>query len=92
MWKPLPRPAYLDAKTAKAGLISFHSEHAEFLRNTLREQMEFELEAHAPGDPETPAEWFEMLKTLKWEDGSLKAVWRDRLAFHESALEFLING
>lgn len=88
MLEPLPRPAYLDAADPKQGLITYHKEMVASLQETLREQMRFETTVYGI----SPYEWLDRLDTLKWEDGSIKAVWRDRLHFHQQALEFLTNG
>lgn len=91
-----PKPAYLKANTPKQALLSFHSEQVEYLRESLREQRDFAARHHAMGGGKVDAAWFaEYDRTIaeaKWEDGSVSAVWRDRLAFHEAALEYLING
>lgn len=91
-----PKPAYLKATTVKQSLIAFHHAQVEDLREHLREQRDFAANYARHGGDKIDAAWFQsydqMIAAASWEDGSVSAVWRDRLAFHEAALEYLLNG
>lgn len=89
----IPRPAYLDAKSPKQGLLSYHMEQARLNREALTEQMLFDLEAlrGSQGPMMQPSDWWANMLTLKWEDGSVCAVWRDRMVFHEHCVEYLLD-
>lgn len=91
--EPLPRPAYLDAASPKQALISFHSEQAQHNRQQLTEQMLFEIEQHnRAGNRVDPARWWhDVVENAAWEDGSVIAIWRDRMRFHERCVEELVS-
>lgn len=92
--EPLPRPPYLDQASPKAALISFHADQARYNRQQITEQMLFDLEHLRNSDQPflNPEEWMARMETLDWNDGSIVAVWRDRMRFHERCVEFLTNG
>jgi hypothetical protein len=76
-------------------MIAFHAEQVEFLRTCIREHREFCMVSDSDRGVKIDEMWFkeheERIATLKWEDGSVSAVWRDRLAFHEASLEYLTH-
>lgn len=90
------KPAYLKASTVRQGLISFHTDQVELLRDNLREQRDLAARRASELGETIDAKWFETydrtIGAARWEDGSVSAVWRDRLAFHEAALGFLLDG
>ena len=92
--EPLPRPPYLDQASPKAALISFHADQARLNRQHLTEQCLFDLEHLRQSNHPyiNPEDWWAQMETRKWEDGSIVAVWRDRMRFHERCVEFLTNG
>lgn len=92
--EPMPRPAYLDEHSPLAAMISYHSERARLAREQLTEQMMFDLETdfHQAGVRPDPEQWWSDLEELKWEDGSVCAVWRDTMRFHERCVERLTHG
>lgn len=89
----IPRPAHLDASSPKQALLSFHAEQAGHNRQQITEQMLFELEElrHSQAAMINPSDWWADMETLKWEDGSILAVFRDRMKFHEQCVEFLTH-
>lgn len=90
MIEPLIRPAYLDIADPRQALLTYHRQMAQDLRTTLMDQMAFE----AQYDPEFIADswWEQRVENACWEDGSIVAVWRDRLRFHERCMKVLTNG
>lgn len=91
-----PKPSWLQTATVKQGLIGFHAEMVQSAKDFFDQQYRMEIELHevstgTPWNAEASDAYRKRLAEAKWEDGSITAMMRDRMAFHEAALEFLTN-
>lgn len=89
-----PKPEWLKASTPKQAMMSFHAAQAEECRTALREARDTAIDFECPrGLTQVWMDaWNKRIDDARWEDGSLLAIYRDRLNFHEAALEYLIHG
>lgn len=96
VWEPLPRPAYLDAKSPRGAIIAYHAQQADHLRETLKGLRDTAIEMARQSGMIVDQKWLDDYDArqaeLKWDDASVGAVFRDRLKFHEQSLEFLTHG
>jgi len=89
----IERPAHLDAATPLQGLLNYHALLAREYREHITESMHYEAGLMHGGTPFDPQKWWkERVENAKCEDGSMLALWRDQMRFHERCVEYLTNG
>jgi hypothetical protein len=76
--------------TMRERLLAFHKQGVTSAEMFFADTVAFEANtAILSGQPWSPREFAQRLREARVEDGSIYAAFRDKLAFHRAAVEFI---
>lgn len=76
--------------TIRERLLAYHRQGVQSAEDFFQDQVAFEAnEAIMRGQQFSPREFAQRVKEASIEDGSVYAVFRDRLGFHRAAVAYL---